>query len=131
MSSSSVILLLAYEFLFYSRRIEEIRQDAEAWRNTSRLNAFWSRDKIKAAIALHEKNLKNCFDSFMVSNQNLCLSERNVLSSPSSFKIGTSFQLGVAADNRAGERRPGGRSDSNSVVLGEYWSYRSTPVWFD
>jgi hypothetical protein len=55
---------------FNSREIEQIRLDAEAWRNTSRWRGFWSRDNIMVAIQKHDKNLTDCFNFFLVSNQN-------------------------------------------------------------
>jgi len=87
------------------------------------MDRFWSRDKIKEAIKKHDKNLTDCFNSFLVSNQTLI---HNLLNSPSTLKIGTSYQQGVAADNEAAERRSGVHSDSNPVVLSEYSSYWNT-----
>ncbi|KAG6852022.1 hypothetical protein C0991_004040 [Blastosporella zonata] len=78
--------------------IEEIKKDAEVWKNTSRLDRFWSRDKIKAAIVKHEKNLSDCFLTFMV---------------------GTGIQLGATSDNSIGERGLGVRPDSNLVAHSE------------
>ncbi|KAG6852265.1 hypothetical protein C0991_001443 [Blastosporella zonata] len=76
--------------------IEEIKKDAGVWKNT--LNRFWSQDKIKAAIVKHEKNLSDCFLTFMV---------------------GTGIQLGATSDNSTGKRKLAVRPDSNLVSHSE------------
>lgn len=73
MSPSSVVLLLA-NTLFYYSHIEEIKQDVESWKNSSRWDDFWSREKITAAIAKHHKNLDDCCQVFLVSSCNIARS---------------------------------------------------------
>ncbi|KAG6844681.1 hypothetical protein H0H87_004721 [Tephrocybe sp. NHM501043] len=75
--------------------IKEIKKDAEAWKNISGLDRFWSRDKIKPLY--------------------LC---KNSLSSltPSTMKLGTAIQPGSAADNYMGERGSGVRPDRDLVA---------------
>ena len=80
------------------------------------MDKFWSRDKIKQAITKHDKNLTDCFNSFLVGDQNLIM----YINSPSTLKIGTSYQLGVASDNKAAERRYGGHSEIHPAILSGY-----------
>ncbi|KAG6833355.1 hypothetical protein H0H87_008531, partial [Tephrocybe sp. NHM501043] len=75
--------------------IEEIKKDAEAWKNISGLDRFWSRDKVKAAIAKHEKNLMDCINSFMV---------------------GTDIHVGATADNVIGGHGSGVHLDRDLIA---------------
>jgi hypothetical protein len=58
--------LLDELFLTTSRRILAIKHDVECY--VSYWQGLWARDKIKGALAKHEKKLMDCFNSFMVNN---------------------------------------------------------------
>ena len=107
---------LAGALLKNNREIQAIKRDVDNWKNISHWQGFWSRDQIKAALAKHDKNLTDCFNSFLV---NPLISPQDKLYLPSSIQIGTALQLGVMADNKAAGTSSNERSDhANLITLG-------------
>jgi len=104
---------LAGGFLINTREIQAIKRDVDNWKNISHWKGFWSRDQIKAALAKHEKNLTDCFNSFLV---NSFIPQQDKLYLPSSIQIGTTFQLGVMIDNRAAGTSSIERSDHTDLI---------------
>lgn len=81
---------------FFNRKIELIKNDAEKWKASSFSHRLWYRGTVKAAIAKHDKNLDDCFGSFMVSLVPLASLDSCTYRT---VQLGSMIQIGTHVDN--------------------------------